>query len=59
VSGLALITESEGWSRERLSRSLSLADTTVVELPTGSALERRDGAWQVHGPAVVHGDLPD
>jgi len=59
VSGLALITESETWSRERLSRSLSLADTTVVELPTGSALERRDGVWQVHGPAVVHGDLPN
>lgn len=58
VSGLALITESESWSRERLTRSLSLADTPVVELPTTAALERRDGSWQVHGPAVVHGELP-
>jgi len=58
VRGLALITESEQWGRERLQRSLHLANTPVVELPTGSALVRRDGSWTVHGPATVHGDLP-
>lgn len=59
VGGLALITESETWSRERLARSLSLADTPVAEVPTGAALERRGGAWHVHGPVVVHGELPN
>lgn len=58
VRGLALITESERWGRERLQRSLHLANTPVVELPTGSALVRRDGSWTVHGAVTVHGDLP-
>lgn len=58
VRGLALITESEQWSRDRLQRSLRLANTPVAELPTGSALVRRDGSWSVHGPAIVHGELP-
>lgn len=58
VRGLALITESERWGRERLQRSLHLANTPVVELPTGSALVRRDGSWTVHGAANIHGDLP-
>lgn len=58
VRGLALITESEQWSRERLQRSLHLANTPVVELPTGTALVRRGGSWTVHGAATVHGELP-
>jgi len=58
VRGLALVTESERWSRDRLQRTLHLANTPVVELPTGSSLTRRNGSWRVDGPAVVHGDLP-
>lgn len=58
VKKLALITESEQWSKDRLQRSLDLANTTVVELPTGSALERASGEWKMHGNVTVHGDLP-
>lgn len=58
VRGLALITESERWGRERLQRSLHLANTPVVELPTGSALVRSGESWTVHGAATVHGELP-
>lgn len=58
VRGLALVTESEKWARERLQRSLHLANTPVVELPTGAALVRRGGTWSVRGDATVHGELP-
>ena len=57
--GLAVIPEAETWSEERLQRTLSLADTTVVELPTGSAVVGHDGAWELAGspPPTVHGEL--
>ena len=58
VRGVAVIPETETESEERLSRTLSLADTTVVELPTGSALLCRDGAWELVGTPTVHGELP-
>ena len=58
VTKLALITESEQWSKDRLQRSLDLANTTVVEVPTGSALERSSGEWRIHGDVTVHGELP-
>jgi hypothetical protein len=35
-----------------------LADTPVVDLPTGSALVRTDAGWEIVGDAVTHGDLP-
>jgi cyanophycinase len=59
VRGMAVIPEAETWSEERLQRTLSLADTTVVELPTGSAVVGHDGAWELTGsPApTVHGEL--
>ena len=47
------------WSEERRQRTLSLADTPVVELPTGSALlrgRRRLGAGRRR--PIVHGELP-
>jgi cyanophycinase len=59
VTKIALITESEQWSKDRLQRSLDLANTTVVEVPTGSALERTSGEWKMHGDVTVHGDLPN
>lgn len=58
VGGLAVITESEGWPPDQLARARTLADTTLVELPTGSALVRTASGWETVGAAVVHGDLP-
>ncbi|MEO8363407.1 MAG: hypothetical protein ABI570_03360 [Ilumatobacteraceae bacterium] len=58
VGDLALITESETCSPERLTRSRSLANVTVVELPTGAALISRQHKWHHYGDVVVHGELP-
>lgn len=58
VRGVAVIPGAEAWSEERRARTLSLADTPVVELPTGSALLHRASGWELVGAAVVHGDLP-
>lgn len=58
VERLALATEAEDWSEERLGRTLSLADVPVAELPTGSALVRRDTGWEQIGAVTLHGDLP-
>lgn len=58
VEQLALATETESWTEERLGRTLSLADVPVVELPTGSALVRRESGWETFGPVTVHGELP-
>jgi cyanophycinase len=59
VRGMAVIPEAETWSEERLQRTLSLANTPVVELPTGSAVVGHHGAWDFAGsPApTVHGEL--
>jgi cyanophycinase len=58
VSGLALVTEAETWSPERLHRTRSLANTPVAVLRTGDALVRTDGVWRSVGDAEVHGTLP-
>lgn len=58
VEQLALATETESWTEERLSRTLSLADVPVVELPTGAALVRRDSGWTQVGEVTLHGELP-
>jgi cyanophycinase len=58
VSGVAAITESEKWPDERLQRTLSLANTSVAEIPTGAALMYQDGTWSTHGAVVLHGPLP-
>ncbi|HQV58233.1 MAG TPA: hypothetical protein PKV27_09490, partial [Ilumatobacteraceae bacterium] len=52
VRGAAVMTESDQWSHERLARTLDLADKTVVELPSGSAIIRRRGQWEMVGEAV-------
>jgi len=59
VSGVAAITESEKWPDERLQRTLSLANTSVVEIPTGAALIYDNGTWSTHGAVVLHGPLPN
>jgi len=58
VSGLAVIPGSEDWPREQIERAHTHANTPVVDLPTGSAIVRRDDTWEIVGDAVVHGELP-
>jgi cyanophycinase len=59
LSGLALATESEGWSHDRLARTVKLAAGKVplVSLPTGSALLHSDAGWETVGEVEVHGTL--
>ncbi len=58
VSGLAVIPGIEAWPREQIERAHTHADTPVVDLPTGSAIVRRGGGWEIVGDATVHGELP-
>jgi cyanophycinase len=58
VQGVTVIPGVEEWSDDRRDRTLTLANTPVVELPTGSALLRRGAAWELVGDPVVHGELP-
>ncbi len=58
VTGLALVTEAEGWSPERLHRTRKLANTTFAVLRTGDALVRTSAGWEQVGAPEVHGDLP-
>lgn len=58
VSGMAIIAAADTWSTEWLGRAHHLADTPVVDLPTGSALVLTDAGWEIVGDAVVHGELP-
>ena len=58
AAGMAVIAGIESWPKEQIDRAHHLADTPVVDLPTGSALIRSAGAWEVVGDAVLHGDLP-
>jgi cyanophycinase len=61
VRGFAVIPESERWSEEWRQRTLSLANTPVVELPTGTAIVGRAEGWELVGspPPTVHGELAD
>ena len=59
LRGVTVIPMAETRSADRRARTLSLADTPVVELPTGAALVKRPDSWELVGEAeVVHGDLP-
>ena len=58
VKGIAAITESEKWPAERLQRTLLLANTSLAEVPTGTALINRSGTWSTHGQVILHGALP-
>ncbi len=59
VTGVALLTEAEGWSHDRLARTIKLAAgrMPLASLPTGSALLRHDDRWEPVGDVEVHGDL--
>jgi cyanophycinase len=60
VNGIAVGTETETWSDDHLHRTRKLAgaDTTLVELPTGSALVLGSAGWETVGDVTVHGELP-
>jgi cyanophycinase len=58
VRGLALVTEAETWSAERLHRTLKLANMPIAVLHTGSALVRREVGWELVGGPDVRGELP-
>lgn len=58
VRGLALVTEVESWSADRLHRTLKLANTPIAMLHTGSALIHRETGWEMVGAPDVRGDLP-
>jgi cyanophycinase len=58
VRGLSIVPDAESWSEDRRRRTLSLADTPFVELPTGSALLHGPAGWELVGTPTVHGDLP-
>jgi cyanophycinase len=57
VTGLALATGTETWTEGHLHRTLTLADVTVAELPTGAAIVHSGDGWATVGDAVIHGDL--
>lgn len=58
VRDLALVTEAETWSPERLHRTRDLANTSIAILRTGDALVRTAEGWETVGKAEVFGDLP-
>ena len=58
VSNLALVTEAEHWSPERLHRTRKLANTAFAVLRSGDALVRTAAGWETVGDAEVHGELP-
>ena len=57
VTGLALVTEAEKVSPERLHRTRALANTTIGVLHTGDALVRTDSGWELVGKPDVFGQL--
>jgi cyanophycinase len=58
VSGLALVTEAEQMSPERLHRTRELANTTIAVMRSGDALVHRAAGWELVGAAEVFGELP-
>ena len=59
VRGLALVTEAEKWSAERLKRTLDLVKGfAVATLETGAALLRTPAGWETIGPVELHGEMP-
>ncbi len=58
VANLALVTEAETWSPERLHRTRALANTSVAVLRTGDALVHTAAGWEQVGSPEVFGQLP-
>jgi cyanophycinase len=52
---MAVVPGAEGWSHDRLHRTLGLGLAfPVVTLATGAAVVREPAGWRAHGEAVVH-----
>lgn len=63
VAGLALVTEAETWTEERMLRTRELAaelheGCCLAIVPTTSALLLDGGRWDLRGDVQVIGDLP-
>ncbi|MDP2293556.1 MAG: hypothetical protein Q8M22_20435 [Actinomycetota bacterium] len=58
IANLALVTEAEDWSPERLHRTRKLANTAFAVLRTGDALVHTAAGWELVGDVEVHGELP-
>ena len=59
LRGVAIVPGAETRSHDRQVRTRELADTPLVELPTGAALVWRAGRFELVGDAAVtHGELP-
>jgi cyanophycinase len=58
VSGLALVTEAEQVSPERLHRTRALANTTIAVMRSGDALVHSAAGWELVGATEVFGELP-
>ena len=58
VPNLALVTEAESWSPERLHRTRKLANTAFAVMHSGDALVLSSTGWESVGNAEVHGELP-
>lgn len=58
VADLAVVTEAETWSPERLHRTRDLANTACAVLRTGTALVRTAAGWERVGEVEVTGELP-
>ena len=57
VSNLAVVTEAETWSPERLHRTRKLANTTFAVLRTGDALVHTTAGWERVRQPEVSGEL--
>jgi cyanophycinase len=59
LPGLAVVTEAETWSPERLHRTRQLAASfPFAALATGSALLKGSAGWETVGDVEIHGELP-
>ena len=59
VPNLALVTEAETWSPERLHRTRKLANTAFAVMRSGDALVLSSAGWETVGTTEVHGELPN
>ena len=57
VGQLAVVTEAETWSPERLHRTRKLANTTFAVLRTGDALVSTAAGWERVGQPEITGEL--
>ena len=63
INGIALMTEVETWSPDRVHRTRKLAATAaaglaLVELPSSSAVVRTADGWERVGSVQLTGELP-